>query len=105
MFGSMEDENYREQLKRRAMALLDYNIDGDDKHLHLVQQLNNYILEQHKPQNLNMGNPDNEFFKMSEAFENLCAIMEEHHVTDPANMPVYSLYKRLEYLEKRHKKK
>lgn len=100
----MEDENYLEQLKRRAINLLEYTRDPDDKYLQAVKTINDFILDRNAPRNLNLTDPKNELFKMGESFEHLCAAMEDCNVSNPSELTIYSLYKRIEWIEKKGKK-
>ena len=65
---------------------------------------NDFILDYNAPMNLDPMDTNSEINMMGERFEFLCGELEELSVPNPADMPVYSLYKRIERLEKKHKK-
>ena len=86
------------------MYMLDYILKPEDKHLKAIKAINDFILDRNAPRNLNLSDPRNELFHMSESFEHLCAALEDCNVHQPGELTVYSLYKRIEWIEKKHKK-
>lgn len=92
-----------QQLRRRAVALCDYLLEEDVKHLATVQQVDEALLDLNPPEQFDDGHPGNVVVLRRRAFTQLCAVLNDHGVPEPGKLTVYDFYTRLQYVQEKMK--
>ncbi|MBT9395340.1 hypothetical protein KLP40_19390 [Hymenobacter sp. NST-14] len=105
-FPSRYDQNGQEMnkaihLKRRALALCDYLLTEDPKHLKTIEDVDNALLDMMEPEVFETGHPENALVLRRIAFSQLCGVMADHGTPEPEKMTLFSFQGRLDYITKK----
>lgn len=89
------------QLKRRGLALCDYLLNEDPKHLRTIEEVDNALLDMMEPEVFETGNPENALVLRRIAFSQLCGVMADHGTPEPEKMTLFQFQARIDYITKK----
>lgn len=79
----------------------------DQKKLHEIPEIeaiNKFFYSLLKPQNFRNDDPKNVLTDMDHSFEDVCFILESHHIYNPKKLSVFEFQKKLALLKKQVQK-
>ena len=101
-----EDEGgFYAQLKKKYYYKVELWTTGNKEHQRLIDIADKYLKEVLKPKSFTADNPNNEIVSNENAFEAICAALEDCGCPNPKELTVYEFYKRIEYYKKKFKPK
>lgn len=98
LFDDATVKEYFDELKRRAMLMLDSIIEGDteDKRIK-IDEITTLLLTYNKPQSFNGS--DNMEIKYDKQFENMCLVIAQNLHVDAKKYTVLEYYNAFEYIK------
>jgi hypothetical protein len=89
------------QLKRRGLALCDYLLNEDPKHLKTIEDVDSALLDMMEPEIFETGHPENALVLRRIAFSQLCGVLADHGTPEPEKMTLFAFQGRLDYITKK----
>lgn len=93
---------YYQQQQRRVLALLDYALTGEVRHLHTIAEIDEWLLEQSKPDIFDDGHPDNVLTQARRRFGSLCAALAEKGYPRPQELTLFDFDSAVAYLNEKN---
>ncbi|MBX0293132.1 hypothetical protein K3G63_21990 [Hymenobacter sp. HSC-4F20] len=89
------------QLKRRGLAMCNYLLDQDPKHLKTIEDVDNALLDMMEPEVFETGHPENALVMRRIAFSQLCGVLADHGTPEPEKMTLFQFQARIDYITKK----
>lgn len=97
----METAQYWLQRQDRDLALADYMLTRDARHLAKIQEIDKLLLEQSLPDVFDDGSPQNVLTLARQQYIKLCAVLAEHY-SQPENLTLVAFHAAVDYLSAKH---
>ncbi len=66
-----------------------------------IENIEDQLLQMHKPNNYNMADPENILLDADRTFERLCCSLEDHGIQRPEELSEFKFYSRIEHIEQK----